>query len=301
MFTLDQLRMIDALERHGTVTAAARSLSLTQPAASRLLARTARAAGVPVVRRTGRAVELTDAGRLLAGHARAVMDRVAAAEADMARLRAGAAPRVRVAAVSSLLASLVPEAVGLLDAPRRDRVTIGHAADAAEAAAGVAEGRLDVAVIWVDGEDRIVPGGLAARELLVEDWAVALPEDHPAARTGGPVPFAAVAGEGWSVGAHAARLRVLERAAARAGTPVGPVMVQADQLVMQGLVAAGVGVALLPASSAGTLRPGLVLRPLNPAPALRVVMALHQDPSAVAADRDALIDALASAGAGRRS
>ncbi len=302
MFTLDQLRIIDALERHGTVTAAARSLSLTQPAASRLLARTARAAGVAVVRRTGRAVELTDAGRLLAGHARAVVDRVAAAEADMARLRAGAAPRVRVAAVSSLLASLVPEAVALLDAPRRERVTVGHAADAAEAAAGVAEGRLDVAVIWVDGEDRVVPGGLAARELLVEGWAVALPAGHPAAAGGGggPVAFGAVAGEAWIVGAHAARLRVLERAAARAGTPVGPVMVQADQLVMQGLVAAGVGVALLPASSAGTLRSGLVLRPLDPAPAPRVVMALHQDPSAVAADRDALIDALARAGPARR-
>ncbi|HTI32820.1 MAG TPA: LysR family transcriptional regulator [Miltoncostaea sp.] len=299
MLTLDQLRMIDALARHGTVTAAARSLSLTQPAASRLLARTGRAAGVPVVRRTGRAVELTEAGRLLAGHARLVVDRVAAAEADLRRARDGAAPSLRVAAVSTLLATLVPEAVALLDATRRGRVTITHAADAWEAVAAVADGRLDVAVVWVDGDDGAPPAGGTARRLMSEGWAVALPAGHPAAAAPGPVPFAALADATWIVGAHAARLRVLERAAARAGVAVGPPMVQTDQLVMQGLVAAGVGVALLPAGAADAPRPGVVVRALDPAPAPRVVMAVHQDPSAVAADRDALLLALERAGAAR--
>lgn len=299
MLTLDQLRMLDALARHGTVTAAARSLSLTQPAASRLLARTARAAGVPLVRRTGRAVELTEAGRLLAGHARAVVDRVAAAEADLRRMRAGTAPRLRVAAVSSLLASLVPDAVALLDAPRRGRVTISHAPDAAEALAAVAGGRLDVAVVWVDADDGTPSGGLGARRLMTEEWTVALPAGHAAAAAPGPVPFAALADAVWIVGAHAAHLRVLERAAARAGVAVGPVMVQTDQLVMQGLVAAGVGVALLPAGSADAPRPGVVARALDPAPAPRVVVAVHRDPSPVAADRDALLDALERAGAAR--
>ena len=65
---------------------------------------------------------------------------------------------------------------------------------------------------------------------------------------------------------------------------------------MQGLVAAGCGVALLPASAVEVLHPDLVVRPLEPAPAPRVVAAVHNHPSAVAGPRDALLAALERAG-----
>jgi len=298
MLTLDQLRMIDALARHRTITAAARSLSLTQPAASRLLARTTRAAGVPLVRRTGRAVELTEAGRLLALHAQAVVERVSAAEADLRALRAETAV-LRVAAVSSLLSWLVPEAIARLDESRRARVTVSHAADPDQALAAVADGRLDVVILWTDHDDERLPDGLSARILTTEDWIVALPVGHAALEEAGPVPLAALTDETWIVGAHAARLRVLERAAARAGTAVRPPMTQTDQFVMQGLVAAGVGVALLPAGSADMRRLGVVLRPLDPATEPRLVVAVYREQSALADDRRALLQALEHAGTRR--
>lgn len=295
MLTLDQLRMLDALERHGTITAAARSLSLTQPAASRLLARMGVSAGVELVRRRGRGVELTEAGRLLAGHARAVVDRLGAAEADLRRLRDGEAPRVRVAALSSLLSALLPRALALLGEERRAQVSIRHAADAGTAVAAVADGGLDVAVVWLAEGDAEPPEGLRSRRLLVEEWVVALPAGH---RLAGAevVPLAALGTTPWIVGAQSARARTLERVAARAG--FAPVIgsVQTDQLVMQGLVAAGVGVALLPAASMEALHPGLVVRPLEPAPAPRLVVAVHNHPSAVAGPRDALLAALEEAG-----
>lgn len=293
MITLDQLRMLDALERHGTITEAARSLSLTQPAASRLLARMGGAAGVELVRRRGRGVELTDAGRLLAGHARAVVDRLGAAEADMRRLGDREAPRVRVAALSSPLTSLVPRALALLTQEQRAQVLVGHAPDAGPAVAAVADGGLDVAVVWLEEDEW--PEGLRVRRLLVEEWVVALPAGHPAAGSE-VVPLAALRDARWIVGAQSARRRILERAAARAGfTPV-VASVQTDQQVIQGLVAAGVGVALLPAASLEVLHPDLVVRPLEPAPPPRVVVAVHNHPSAVAGPRDALLDALARAG-----
>ncbi len=295
MFTLEQLRMLDALERHGTITEAARSLSLTQPAASRLLGRMGLSAGIALVRRRGRGVELTDAGRLLAGHARVVVDRLGAAEADLRRLRDREAPRVRVAALSSLLASLVPRALALLAPEQRAQVLVGHAADAGPAVAAVAEGGLDVAVVWLDEDDPQRPEGLRARRLLEEEWVVALPAGHPAA---GPrvVELASLRDARWIVGAQSARRRTLERAAARAGFAPAIASVQTDLLVMQGLVAAGVGVALLPAGAVEVLHPDLVARRLEPAPAPRAVVAVHNHPSAVSGPRDALLAALERAG-----
>ncbi len=297
MLTLDQLRMLDALERHGTITEAAASLSLTQPAASRLLARMGVAAGIELVRRRGRGVELTDAGLLLAGHARAVVDRLGAAESDIRRLRGQEAPRVRVGALSSPLIALVPPALALLTPQQRAQVLVGHAPDARAAIAAVACGDLDVAVVWEDEADARPPEGLRGRRLLVEEWVVVLPAGHPAARSE-VVPLAALRPEPWIVGAESARRRTLERATARAGFVPVIASVQTDQLVMQGLVAAGVGVALLPAASVEALHPDLVVRSLDPAPAPRVVVAVHNHPSAVAGPRDALLAALERAGEG---
>ena len=68
-------------------------------------------------------------------------------------------------------------------------------------------------------------------------------------------------------------------------------------MAVQGLVAAGVGVALLPATTLAVLHPGVVLRPVTPPPSRRLVTAVHNDPSAVAVPRDALLAALEEASA----
>lgn len=209
MLTIDQLRMLDALERHGTITEAARALSLTQPAASRLLARTGVAAGWS-----------SSAG---------------AAAAWSSPTRVACWPRT-------------PRALALLTQEQRAQVLVGHAPDA---------------------------GPAVGSEV---------------------VPLAALRDARWIVGAQSARRRTLERAAARAGFAPVVASVQTDQQVIQGLVAAGVGVAPLPAASLEVLHPDLVVRPLEPAPPPRVVVAVHNHPSAVAGPRDALLDALARAG-----
>ncbi len=294
MFTLDQLRMLDALERHGSVTEAARSLSFTQPAASRLLARLQAACGVELVRRRGRGVELTEAGLLLAEHAHAVMARIAAAEADVLRVRAGAVRPVRVAALSTLLTSLLPRALALLPDDQRGNVALRHAPDTHVAIAAVGSGELDVAVVWIDEDNGADTDGLRTRLLLVEDWAIALAEDHPLAGEA-TVRLEDLADAAWIAGAQAAREGVLERAAAQAGFVPRVVAAQGDQMAVQGLVAAGVGVALLPATTLAVVHPGVVLRPVTPAPSRRLVTAVHNDPSAVAVPRDALLAALEEA------
>ena len=61
--TIRQLRALGAVHTMGSVTAAARSLNLTQPAVTLQLRNLEALAGLPLIQRTGEGMRLTDAGR----------------------------------------------------------------------------------------------------------------------------------------------------------------------------------------------------------------------------------------------
>src|SRR5262245_51599724 len=116
MLDLNRLRVLVAVAREGSVTAAAEALHYAQPSVSHHLARLEAEAGVVLLRRVGRGVVLTDAGRLLVERAEEILGQVEAARAELAAhagLRAG---RVRLAAFPSALATLVPPAAARLAA-----------------------------------------------------------------------------------------------------------------------------------------------------------------------------------------
>ncbi len=83
MFDVKQLRVLQAVAEHGSFSAAAASLSYTQPAVSQQIAALEKRAGAQLVDRGSRGVRLTDAGRALVDHADAVLARLAAAEAEL--------------------------------------------------------------------------------------------------------------------------------------------------------------------------------------------------------------------------
>ena len=82
-----RLRLLIALESLGTVRAVASAASMSPSAVSQQLAVLERESGVALLERHGRAVALTDAGRTLAVHARAILERIGAAEEDLRALR----------------------------------------------------------------------------------------------------------------------------------------------------------------------------------------------------------------------
>jgi DNA-binding transcriptional LysR family regulator len=91
--TLEQLRIFVAVADALHVTRAARQLKLTQSAASAAVAALEARHGVPLFHRVGRRIELTDAGRLFLGEAKAVLARADAAERaldELAGLKRGA-------------------------------------------------------------------------------------------------------------------------------------------------------------------------------------------------------------------
>ena len=84
MLDVTRLRVLAAVARHGSVTAAAKSLNYAQPSVSHHLARLEAETGTRLVERSGRGVKLTDAGRLLAGRAEEILGRLDAAEQELA-------------------------------------------------------------------------------------------------------------------------------------------------------------------------------------------------------------------------
>ncbi len=109
MLDVTRLRMLAAVARHGSVTAAANELHCSQPSVSHHLARLEVETGrAQLTQRVGRGIRLTDAGRVLAERATEILGRLdsAAAELDShVGLRTG---RVRVAAYASSLVALLP-------------------------------------------------------------------------------------------------------------------------------------------------------------------------------------------------
>ena len=109
---LVRLRVIDAVGRLGSVTAAARELHYSQPSVSHHLARLEAETGAQLLQRVGRGVRLTPAGQLLADRAAEILGRLAAADAELSAHVGLTAGRVRLAGFASAIGSLVPAAVG---------------------------------------------------------------------------------------------------------------------------------------------------------------------------------------------
>ncbi len=89
MLNLERLRVLQAVARHGSVTAAAAELHVTTSAVSQQLTKLERESGAALVERSGRGIRLTEAAQLLASHASAILSMAELAQADV-DARAGA-------------------------------------------------------------------------------------------------------------------------------------------------------------------------------------------------------------------
>ena len=114
MLDVTRLRVLVAVARYGSVTAAAKALNYAQPSVSHHLARLEAETGVKLIQRAGRGIRLTDAGRLLAERAAEVIGRLDAAENELVAYTGLRAGRLRLAAFPSALGTIVPAAAALL-------------------------------------------------------------------------------------------------------------------------------------------------------------------------------------------
>lgn len=253
------LRVFLEVARHGSFTVAARALGWTQSAVSRQISSLEGAlGGAPLFDRLPRGVGLTEAGRVLVPHAEAVVEALHEAGRELAALREGAGGRVRFGAFPTADSALVPRALAAF----RDRHPGAHLSREEGLTPRLLErltsGHLDLAIVSTTG--RAPLDAYELRHLLDESLYVAVPTGHSLAGRG-PVRLAQLADADWISGSPHPEGTLLD-AALREGFRPRVAHVVGEWTAKQGYVAAGLGVALVPALAADSVRPDIALLPV---------------------------------------
>jgi DNA-binding transcriptional LysR family regulator len=276
MLNVPRLQVLCEIARHGSLAGAAAALAYTPSAVSQQVASLEREAGTTLVERLPRGARLTEAGRVLVDHAERVLAELRAAEASLASIAAGGGGRLRVGAFTTANAILVPLAVAALRA-RHPAVTLGLLeADLDEAFALLAARELDLAVVYEFPVVKVQPPDDVELVWLLDDpLHVAMAPSHPLAGRR-RLRLADLAEHDWVQGVHrGSTIDVLPRACRSAGFEPRIAFRTDDQMTVQGLVAAGVGISLAPTLILPSMRPDLVVRPIDePALTRRVLAAV---------------------------
>lgn len=236
-----------AVARAGSISAAARELGWTQPAVSQHLSRLERECGGPLLVRGPGGVDLTEAGSRLIARADAVAAELHVASEEMASLAQLRAGSVRLAAFPSAAATLVPGAVrALADAHPDIEVRLAEH-EPPEAAEAVRSNDADLAVVFGHGGPPPGIESLAWLPLMREPVRLVVPPGHFAA-SDRQVQMASLAAEPWIGGCERCREHLLACCRA-AGFEPRLRHTTDDYVVVQNLVARGLGVTLLPRSA----------------------------------------------------
>jgi DNA-binding transcriptional LysR family regulator len=272
---LDPRRLLTfrAVAEHGSFSRAADALSLTQSAVSQQVAALERELGVGLIERRRGGLRLTPAGERLLLHARAIAERLALADTQLAELAAEERHELRIGAFPSALATIVPAAVAalLLETPDLDvSVREGRTPDLVTA---VRDGALHVAVTFQDAaEPRREHAGTRRAELFAEPMMAVLPPRHRLARRRS-VELTELAGDAWTM---PSRDGLIARACERAGFAPRIAYLSSDPLSIRAIVAAGLAVTLTPRLLAGQLQ-GVRIAEVRGEPARRALYALTPD------------------------
>lgn len=247
MIDIRHLRYFQAVAEELHFGRAAARLAIAQPALSRQVQQLEEELGTPLLRRTQRRVELLPAGALLLERARLIQQELARAVSDTRRTGSGELGRLSLGFIHSSTYGLLPSIIGrfrqlypgieleLHELP----ITAQHAA--------LLRGTIDIGLLRVQA----APAELEVLPVLPDPFVLALPAKHPLAGRS-PTRLKAVAGDPFVMFSKAeaplfhARVQALCEQAGFA-----PDVVQhATQIhTVVGLVGAGLGVAVVPASA----------------------------------------------------
>jgi DNA-binding transcriptional LysR family regulator len=331
MLDATRLRVLVAIAKHGSVTAAAQALNYAQPSISHHMARLESETGAKLMERSGRGIRLTDAGRLLAERAEEILGRLDAAEAELAAHLGLRQERVRLAAFGSALGTLAAAAGSALRADRAVTDVSLIQAEPPDALRMLRVGEVDVALVFryldadarhddvspgaqIDGTAGMPDGGdVHYRPVLDEPVYLITPatsshtpsasQYSPPARPQAPQSSGQTAanmladygGHRWIAGCDRCQ-DVLLRLCRSAGFSPDIAVTTDDYAAVQALVAAGIGVAILPGLALRAMRhPGVTATKIPGTRRQVLALTYGGPPEPVAAT--ALLAALASAAA----
>jgi DNA-binding transcriptional LysR family regulator len=250
-FTLTGMRIVQQVAETGSFTRAAEALGYTQSAVSRQIAAMEAAAGAVIFERSRRGVALTPAGRVVVRRATEILADLAATEVELAGLRDRLAGRLTIGAYPAAAMALVPRAMAQITSGHPGLAVVLAEASTPALLRRLRAGRLDVAVIGVGhGLPDYDLSELRQTTVLHGRLMVAVSDTHRLADRAG-ITVADLAQEQWIAGAGAPG----EPQFGAWPTLRDPHIAHTSRSwsTRLGLVAAGLGVTVIP----GPARPAL--------------------------------------------
>src|SRR5437660_6997934 len=273
MLNLARLQILREVAYGGSVSAAAGALSYTQSAVSQQIATLEKEAGVALLERHPRGVSLTAAGQTLVGHAEGILARVDSAEAALAAIAGLRAGKLRLASFPTAGATLMPLAIATFRAAYPDVELTLAEGEPEEILPRLRAGELDLALLFDFAGETAVENGMRQVELLEDPMYLALPREHPLAGKQS-LRLADLGREAWiQTSSSSPCARHVVRCCHAAGFEPSVTFESDDYQTVHGLVAAGVGVALIPELALSVVREDTIIRSLAPRPPVRRVIA----------------------------
>ena len=277
MLDVRRMRVLREVANRGSIAAAAQALSFTPSAVSQQIATLERETGVALVERGPRSVRLTEAGLALVEHTEEVMAKLQAAEADIQALAGLRSGMLRVCSFPTAYATIMPAAIGEF---RRHYPAVELTLTEADPRAGLnglKSGAVDVALAYEYDFVPIEPDDALEMVHLMDDPVNAIvPRAHPAAKHQ-TVRLADLANDAWITSTpRSSCYQFVRRACNAEGFEPQVTMESDDHGVWQGIVAAGVGVALASELSLPAPEPGIAVLRIAPRPLKRKIWAAHR-------------------------
>jgi DNA-binding transcriptional LysR family regulator len=297
MLNLSRLNVFREVIARGSFSEAADALAYSQSAVSQAIATLEGEAGTALVERSRGGVRPTAAGAALAGHVRGILAQVESAEDELAAIAAGRGGRLRTASFPTAGATLMPQAIaGFRTSHPGVEVTLAEG-EPEQIAPRLRSGEFDlVALFEFAGVGDRLAAGMRRFDLLEDPLHLALPADHRLARRKAPPRLADLREESWvQTSAASPCARHVVRSCHAAGFEPRVSFESDDYQTVQGLVAAGVGVALIPSLALSTVREDIAIRALKGGSPVRTVFAATPRAAAVTTAVATMLDILRDA------
>jgi DNA-binding transcriptional LysR family regulator len=279
MINVGRLRVLSEVAQRGSFSAAAEALSYTQSAVSQQIAALEAQTGVTLLERLPRGVRLTGAGRTLVEHAEGILARLEAAEAELSAIAGLRGGELRMASFPTAGATLMPVAIAAFRSSYPEVALTLAEGEPLQIAPRLHAGEFDLALLFEfnDPEDHFRDGAggesLKRVELLDDPLCLALPRDHPLADRR-RLRLEDLHEQAWvQTSQESPCARHVVRCCHAAGFEPKVSFESDDYQTVQGLVAAGVGVALIPELALAGARSEIAVRTLSPHPPVRRVIA----------------------------
>jgi DNA-binding transcriptional LysR family regulator len=275
MLNVQRLRVLREVLAQGSFSEAANTLNYTQSAVSQAIATLETEAGVLLIERDRRGVRPTTAGERLAEHAGRILTQLDAAEAELGAIAGIAGGELRLASFPTAGATLMPLAIAAFRSAHPEVTLSLVEGEPEELIPRLRDGEFDLGLIFeFEGTGELGPG-LRSAPLFEDPMKLALPKGHRLARKE-LVTLADLSNDAWVQTSEAsACARHVVRVCRAAGFEPRVSFESDDYLTVQGLVAAGVGVALIPQLALSqTVSYDIAVRELQPdGPVRHVVVA----------------------------